>query len=919
MLEVVTSAELSERGGAALRKLVTKTVQRIGLTFLKAKVATWRYQRGSRSLAINLTQTQQTEPTDNKSETQTEDDDDYDVPEQTEEVIEQLLSGLRSGETIIRWSAAKGIGRVTARLPKDLADEVLCSILQLFSLRESDGAWHGGCLAVAELSRRGLLLPSRLPEVVSVCVEKASVFDERRGNFSVGSHVRDAACYVAWSLARAFGPDVMAEFTPKIASALLTVSVFDREVNCRRAASAAFQENVGRQGGDCLPSAIDILTTVDYFAVGSRQACFTKLAPQLAKHDFQLYGKPLIGHLLDKKVGHWDASVRELTALAFKEMCSVAPAEIVDKVLPALIDNVEKSKDLFVRHGSILAVGQIVLGMSKVSTDQPLEDSLGASHIERIKGIVSSLESRMALRGSGGEIVRTAVTSFIANMAEAKFPCHNDQDVIELWKLSLDDNLSSPDPTVQEKAVTASALYVGEYCRLNPEAIVNHYLSNMHETELTRRGHAMALGALPKFALTGRLDVVLPALIACTTVQNSSEEKWAEGRRDAVRAVTNIVKSFGVESAQSGKTLNGSDCICEANIVMLYDCYLTCMDDYTVDRRGDTGAWVREAAMSGIVSLTLAANEKGLVPEVVVARMMTKLAQQSMEKIDRTRGHAAKSFATILSQSDPEPVPAIPNHKEVMDLFPFLLKKNGGIESFGWTVESETFPVFTKLLKFPAYRERVLLGLVVSVGGLAERLVMQASTALFRQIEAMQGEDELEQLCSALVRILESHHRVDRVVVPMFKFLDRVLTSGHLDPVLEDPKSEFALKLFNLVKKEVLGCGEPNKLMYSADVFCALLQSTDPVARQKCLVQLSIFLCHKFPIIRKSTSSKLFEALLTHSCASLDEDDEKLEKVNSILSDTAWDVSSVETLRPIRNSLCELLGIPPPAVVKKPV
>ena len=88
---IIISAELSERGGAALRKLVTKTVQRIGLTFLKAKVATWRYQRGSRSLAINLTQTQQTELTDNKSET--EDDDDYDVPEQTEEVIEQLLSG----------------------------------------------------------------------------------------------------------------------------------------------------------------------------------------------------------------------------------------------------------------------------------------------------------------------------------------------------------------------------------------------------------------------------------------------------------------------------------------------------------------------------------------------------------------------------------------------------------------------------------------------------------------------------------------------------------------------------------------------------------------------------------------------------------------------------------------------------------
>ena len=179
LLSMVVGQGYKDNRSALLRKLSLKLIQRLGLNFLKTKVAPWRYQRGSRSLTMNLKLEAKGEAEDTKrakveSAAEDEDEEDYDVPEEIEDVIEQLLVGLRDRDTLVRWSAAKGVGRVTNRLPKELADDVVGSLLQLFSFRETDSAWHGGCLAIAELGRRGLLLPARLPEVVQVRRQDAS-------------------------------------------------------------------------------------------------------------------------------------------------------------------------------------------------------------------------------------------------------------------------------------------------------------------------------------------------------------------------------------------------------------------------------------------------------------------------------------------------------------------------------------------------------------------------------------------------------------------------------------------------------------------------------------------------------------------------------------------------------------------------
>ena len=107
------------------------------------------------------------------------------------------------------------------------------------------------------------------------------MFDEATGSSSVGANVRDAACYVCWAFARAYSAEVMAPHVPEMAHGLAVVACFDREVNVRRAACAAFQENVGRQGN--FPHGIAINTTADYFTVGNRTNAFVNVAYDIAQ------------------------------------------------------------------------------------------------------------------------------------------------------------------------------------------------------------------------------------------------------------------------------------------------------------------------------------------------------------------------------------------------------------------------------------------------------------------------------------------------------------------------------------------------------------------------------------------------------------------------------------------------------------
>ena len=128
-----------------------------------------------------------------------------------EDIVEFLFQNLSDKDTNVRWASAKALGRITQRLALDMADDIVESLFQILNFDCDETHWHGGMLTLAELSRRGLLLPNRLPMAFNY-LYKALIYDENKGNYSAGANVRDSACYVAWAFARAYDSEIMKPF-----------------------------------------------------------------------------------------------------------------------------------------------------------------------------------------------------------------------------------------------------------------------------------------------------------------------------------------------------------------------------------------------------------------------------------------------------------------------------------------------------------------------------------------------------------------------------------------------------------------------------------------------------------------------------------------------------------------------------------
>ncbi|KAJ8608498.1 hypothetical protein CTAYLR_005747 [Chrysophaeum taylorii] len=607
-----------------LRRLAVKVVGRCGCALLRPRVAAWCYARGRRSLAI--AEVPSSSPRRQESsvvepafeETEPDGPEDEEAAELLEEVVDRLLEGVRDAETTTRWTAAKAIARVVARLSREVADDAVACVLDDARgvgrpIADDDARRHGACLALAELARLGVLLPARLGEAVEA-LETCVRFDRRTASGSVGAHVRDAACYVAWALARAYDPTLVSPAVPRLVEAVLVVAVLDREVHVRRAASAALQENVGRQGN--VPMGIELVHLTDYFTLGSRERAYLEVAPSVARLS-PAYADAVLTRVLDDRLCHWDPAVRNLAAKA----CGAIVADdslLFDRAMTHLAPRATEGEDVERRHGALLGVSETVLSRAAC-------DSTTAAAVARIVSEIQAAKKRH-YRGRGSELVRVAVCRAIAAVARRKGPLDVEARVSLLG--ALDECVVHPVDDVRDAAVPAFRSFCATYFagddddskKKNPTIVVvvvdlaTRYVADLAaaQTPAATRGLARCVGAIPLRILASNhiLDEAIDVL--CRRAHRDdlvSGERDAETRRDALSALAELCGCGG-----GGGGGGGDDAefllymATPARARRVFETYVEACRDYGVDKRGDVGSWARVAALRAAAALAETAS-----------------------------------------------------------------------------------------------------------------------------------------------------------------------------------------------------------------------------------------------------------------------------------------------------------------------
>lgn len=300
-------------------------------------------------------------------------------PEMVAQIVELILERLREDIVWVDERGGKSVG------PSDFAAQGIMSASELssswtMSLAHANAiSWHGLVLTLSQLIYRGSMPPFLISKAVGI-LDLALHFEQRSSlGVSVGTSVRDAACFGIWSLARKY---TTAELTAEVystlqtmANGLIAAATLDSAGNIRRGASAALQEMIGRHP-DEIKHGIELVQIIDYHAIALRSRAMLDVACKTSDIDSAYWEAVLYGLLDWRGVGSVDSTSRRQAAEAIGHLAIIdSPTSAINtiNILRSKLRRVSSYK-IEERHGLLLGLAEIVLAEARIIYDALSDD-----------------------------------------------------------------------------------------------------------------------------------------------------------------------------------------------------------------------------------------------------------------------------------------------------------------------------------------------------------------------------------------------------------------------------------------------------------------------------------------------------------------------------------------------------------------
>ncbi len=426
--------------------------------------------------------------------------------------------------------------------------------------------------------------------------------------------MRDAACFVCWSLSRAYEPQILEKYVHRLAPTLLCVTCFDREVNCRRAASAAIQELVGRT--QTFPHGIEVLILTDFHALANIHHCYLEIALQLSTK--QEFGKSLVEHLI-MKCEHWDREVREIASQSIGKLSTVID---MNYFLPKLLSKCT-CFDLNSRHGSILAVAEIIANT---------KSNINQEFLKQIESIAQTLIEKNLLKGIGGEFMKCALSVLIAKCSLVTLPIDSKPKVLSVWIEIVCDSITSEDIKTRNEAVFAISLLSNNYL-LNEHELRNRVLTQLLKhlesaKESSRIGSSESLRLISNEFFDKEwlkfYDIMLSHI--------NSNDLMCFSRASEITTLIEFSLKFNPLIDERRDQIVKALCIG--------------LDDRTKDSRGDVGGHVRLAAIEASIKFINSCTDDQII------EILKLMSTQCLSVWQREREIASNAFKQIVFNKD---------------------------------------------------------------------------------------------------------------------------------------------------------------------------------------------------------------------------------------------------------------------------